>query len=269
MDREKKACMTRAEFCRRVGITQETLRHYVDRGLIRPAKHEQNRYQLYSLGDAAVAFGIREMRSMNLPLDDIEREMTHEGLQGFAHSVSLREKRLLMRQQEIERELAQIQYQRSVCDAYLTDEGRKPRLGYYSPSISAYYDGTPQAAQRVKALAERFPYSYGVIKLPLVPVPSGLPYQLGMLLPEQAIPKADGLDVSQFQPCARMRVCAGFDVPDFSMVRAQDFMSVVYYAQKHNYRTDDEIILVVHHVYRRGDVIGGVVSAGVGVEEND
>lgn len=269
MEKGRAPYMTRSEFCRRVGITQETLRHYVDRGLIHPAKHTQNHYQLYSLADAAVVFGIRELRSLNLSLDDIEEEMQHIGTQGFEHSVLERERQLLMRQREIERELAQIRYQRSVSDACRTPEGRKPKLSHYSPSISAYYDGTPRGAQQVRELADRFPYSYGVLKFPLNPEKGDLPYQLGMLLPEHALSQEDQLDLAQYEKCPPVRIVACFDIPDLSRASADDFMSVVRYAKKHNYQIIGDIVVVVHHVYRVGEMIGGVVTAGVGVEDTD
>ena len=269
MKKENQTYMARAEFCKRVGITQETLRHYVDRGLIHPLKHAQNHYQLYSLADAAVVFSIREMRSLDLSLDDIREEMTHAGVEGFEHSVTERDRQLIERQREIERELAQIRYQRSVCNACLTPEGRRPKLAHYSPSISAYYDGTPQAARQVKALADRFPYSYGVMRFPLNPKPGDMPFQLGMLLPAHALPKTDPLDISQYQPCAKMRIVASFDVPDLSCANVSDFMSVVEYAKKHNYPIVGDIVVVVHHVYRKDGTIGGVVTAGVGVEDED
>lgn len=267
MKRENLTHMTRAEFCKRVGITQETLRHYVDRGLIHPLKHAQNHYQLYSLADAAVVFSIRGMRSLDVSLDDIKENMTYAGVEGFEHSVAERERQLMVRQHEIERELAQIRYQQSVCSACRTSEGNKPKLGHYSPSISAYYDGTARAAEQVRALADRFPYSYGVLKFPLHPAEGDMPYQLGMMMPAHAITKTDALDPLQFQQCPQMRVVACFDVPDLSRACAADFMSVVEYAQKHNYVIVGDIVVVVHHVYRIGSVIGGVVSAGVGVED--
>jgi len=269
METDRQAYMTRAEFCKRVGITQETLRHYVEKGLIRPAKHVKNRYQLFSAADAAIVFSVREMRSLNLSLESIAEGMQHAGMEGFERSVSQREHELTVRQNEIQRELNQIRYQRSVCNACRTSEGRKPKLEHYQPSICAYYDGTPQEARRVRELAERFPYSYGALKFPLHPGKDDPPFQMGMLLPAHAISPADPLDISQYQQCARMRVVAGFDVQDLSAACAQDFLSVVDYAQRHNYRVVGDIIVVVHHVYRTGDMVGGVVTAGVGVEELD
>ena len=269
MDQNRHAYMTRAEFCRQVGITQETLRHYVEKGLISPVKHEKNQYQLYSLADAAVVFGVREMRSLNLSLESIAEDMSHPGLEGFEWSVEEHERRLMIRRQEIERALGQIRYQRSVYNAYRTSEGRKPKLEHFQPSICAYYDGTPQEAQRVKQLADRFPYSYGALKFPLHPAEDDPAFQTGMLLPLHAISASDSLDISQFKQCARMRMVAGFDVENLSAACAQDFISVVEYAQRHNYRVVGDIIVVVHHVYRNGDSVGGGVSAGVDVEEPD
>lgn len=264
---DAKALMTRAEFCRRVGITQETLRHYVERGLIHPQRQAGNQYQMYSLADAAVVFRIREMRSLHLSLDSIADELNYAGAEGFARSTAEREALLLDRKREIEREIALIKSKQLISERLLNPQDSAPRLHYYNKSVDAYYDGTKEGAERVRALADRFPYSYGVLKFPLHPKPDQPPYQLGMMLPCSALSFGPPLDVRGYHHCARMRVLANFDIPDLSEACAAHFKSVVDYANLHRYRIINDIVCVVHHVYRANGVIGGVVTAGVGVDE--
>lgn len=59
------------EFCRLTGITGETLRHYVDKGIIAPSHIEPNSYKLYSTKNALDMLLARSCRGLDLPISTI------------------------------------------------------------------------------------------------------------------------------------------------------------------------------------------------------
>lgn len=102
MQRTRKGRLFKAgDFCRVTGITGETLRHYVDRGIIEPADIAPNNYRMYSERNAMDMLLTRSCRGLDLPIAAILRK----------EDSSLREQEALFAEQErrIEEEMASLE----------------------------------------------------------------------------------------------------------------------------------------------------------------
>ncbi len=60
-----------SEMAKRVGVTTETVRHYVDSGLLNPGRDPHNGYQVFHDADLSRLQFIREARQLGFRLDDI------------------------------------------------------------------------------------------------------------------------------------------------------------------------------------------------------
>lgn len=60
------------EFYTMMGITRETLRHYIDKGLITPAYINEKGYSFYSEREALQMMIIRYYRSCDLPVESMK-----------------------------------------------------------------------------------------------------------------------------------------------------------------------------------------------------
>ncbi|ALP53770.1 hypothetical protein Tel_11860 [Candidatus Tenderia electrophaga] len=63
--------MTVTELARRVGVTPDAVRHYLRIGLLQPQRHPDNRYRLFSQGDAGRLYFIHQARMLGFSLKEI------------------------------------------------------------------------------------------------------------------------------------------------------------------------------------------------------
>ena len=100
---------TSKKFCMITGITPETLRHYVDLGLLIPAEISANRYRKFSIQNAVDMFYLRHERGLGAKLNQFqpENEAVNLDLQAERYQENLaaliQQKELIQRQ--IERNL--------------------------------------------------------------------------------------------------------------------------------------------------------------------
>jgi len=71
MKRETEEVFHAREFCRLTGVTGETLRHYVDKGIISPTDIAANNYKLYSAKNALDMLLARSCRGLDLSISTI------------------------------------------------------------------------------------------------------------------------------------------------------------------------------------------------------
>lgn len=62
------------------GVTRETLRHYVDKGLITPARVEKNGYAFYGEQELLQLMLLRYYRSLDLGVDEVKQFLLHNDL---------------------------------------------------------------------------------------------------------------------------------------------------------------------------------------------
>lgn len=62
-----------SQIAREAGVTQDTVRHYVALGLLKPERNPGNGYQVFSASDRHRLGFIREARSLGFRLDDIRK----------------------------------------------------------------------------------------------------------------------------------------------------------------------------------------------------
>jgi len=117
MQRARKGKLFKAgDFCRVTGITGETLRHYVDRGIIEPADIAPNSYRMYSERNAMDMLLTRSCRGLDLPLSAILRkEGSTIGEQEALFAEQ--EKRLEVEIASLESKLLRVRQQRVMIEA--------------------------------------------------------------------------------------------------------------------------------------------------------
>lgn len=71
---------TSKKFCEITGITAETLRHYLELGLIKPAAVTESKYRKFSIENAVDVFYLRHERGLGLRLNQLQCENEAETL---------------------------------------------------------------------------------------------------------------------------------------------------------------------------------------------
>lgn len=104
------------DFCRVTGITGETLRHYVDRGIIEPADIAPNSYRMYSERNAMDMLLTRSCRGLDLPLSTILRKVDSPLLEQEALFAE-RERRIEEEIASLESKLLRVRQQRAMIAA--------------------------------------------------------------------------------------------------------------------------------------------------------
>ena len=99
------------EFCRLTGITGETLRHYVDKGIISPADIEANSYKVYSRKNALDILLARSCRGLDLSISTILSK-TNATLEEQEAIYSARESEIETEIDSLKRKLARVRQQK-------------------------------------------------------------------------------------------------------------------------------------------------------------
>ena len=64
------------QFCQLSGITINTLRYYLENGLIEPANIQENGYRQFSLENVIDVFMIRNQRGIDASVDELKAKMS-------------------------------------------------------------------------------------------------------------------------------------------------------------------------------------------------
>lgn len=93
------------EFCKITGLKPDTLRYYVDQGLLSPRVRQDNQYKEYSQQDVVDMFYIRSRRAMNIPIVKINEVITCLPVEKQLTWLREHEQSLMEQQQMIEQQL--------------------------------------------------------------------------------------------------------------------------------------------------------------------
>lgn len=93
------------EFCKITGLKPDTLRYYVDQGLITPKVRQDNQYKEYSELDVVDMFYIRSRRAMNIPIVKINEVITCLPVEKQLLWLHEHEQSLIQQQMMIEQQL--------------------------------------------------------------------------------------------------------------------------------------------------------------------
>ena len=93
------------EFCKITGLKPDTLRYYVDQGLVSPQINPGNHYKEYSELDVLDMYYIRSRRAMNVPIVKINQVITHLPVEEQLSWLKEHEQNLLEQQRMIDIQL--------------------------------------------------------------------------------------------------------------------------------------------------------------------
>jgi len=82
--------LTVAELAKRSDTTANAVRYYTRRGLLRPERHPDNGYRLYTLRDARWLRFVRQAKKLGYTLNEIQ-EILHDARQGQSPCPRVRE----------------------------------------------------------------------------------------------------------------------------------------------------------------------------------
>lgn len=111
MDLQTREVYHAREFCRLTGITGETLRHYVEKGIIAPDHIESNSYKTYSTQSALDMLLARSCRGLDLPIPTILSK-TNATLEEQEAIFSAREREIEAEIDTLQLKLARIRQQK-------------------------------------------------------------------------------------------------------------------------------------------------------------
>lgn len=149
---------TKSELCKKAGITTETLRHYIDKNLIKPSQISPNGYRKFSDEDILHLWEIRLGASLGHSLSHIKENEYSSSLAEFYDELSTREKDLSLQLEEIKHQIEMVEeiklyvHREIISKDIITIEKSKP---LYRCS----YNGSRSSEKRMELFVNAFPYT--------------------------------------------------------------------------------------------------------------
>jgi len=153
---------TKAELCRNAGITPETLRHYLDIGLIKPKEITEKGYRKYDRDTILDLWFYRLGASLGNPLKEVKKWNTAMSMERFVVQLRERELQLEKHIKELEQQLNMIREIRDFTEKELKSDQvvtKEPGMEGYR----AFCDNGPAAQRQIARLAELFPMVFVTI----------------------------------------------------------------------------------------------------------
>ncbi|MDO4741229.1 MAG: MerR family transcriptional regulator, partial [Eubacteriales bacterium] len=149
------------QLSRRLGISTDTIRHYRELGLLHPAIRE-NGYAAYSSDDLLRILVTREMRSMDIPLPQVQQLLHHQTMSGYCDWLHEREEALDRRIQYLQLEMQRLQETRAYASCGMKLYGSVEEFdGPSTWAVGAMDTKSPHTRGDVLAKwIDRFPFTY-------------------------------------------------------------------------------------------------------------
>lgn len=149
---------TKSELCKKAGISTATLRHYIDKDLIRPLHISSNGYRKFSDEDVLHLWEIRLEASLGHSLSYIKESQNNSSLEDFYDELTIREKELCLQLEELQHQLEMVDeikqyvHRELVSKDIITLERSKP---LYRCS----YDGSTSSEKQMELFVNAIPYT--------------------------------------------------------------------------------------------------------------
>lgn len=161
---------SKSEFCRRAGITPETLRHYLDLGLVAPARVQANGYRLYAPQSLLDVWSCRLGLALGSPLKQLPSLWDESACEGFLRFLDRRQTELEAQLQDLQRQCRMVEEIRR----YVAAEREGAERVTEEPAFAGwnvFCDGSARSARQTAAFVAALPFTYVQIDYPL-PGPS-------------------------------------------------------------------------------------------------
>ncbi|MFR5602040.1 MAG: MerR family transcriptional regulator [Lachnospiraceae bacterium] len=237
---------TKSEFCKKAGISQETLRHYVDIGLLNPKEVTEKGYRKYSEDSILDLWFYRLGASLGNPLKEMKNWKHSMTLQNFYEGLKNRECAL-------EKEIRELEIQKSMIREILyytehelrTNQAVSEEAGL--EGYRAFCDGGPDAEQKISRFAEAFPLvsieiDYRVPGLE-ISLDQPLESRLGICIMEEQWKKLGMTDRKGLEKMPAMdSLCMSLVTASPLVLTKRTFLPLLQAAQDKNYEICSDII---------------------------
>ncbi len=149
---------TKSELCKMAGISKETLRHYVDKKLITPAKISENGYHKYADEDILHLWEIRLGASLGHSLSRLKEKGNSNSLENFYEELNSREEDLYHQMEELQHQIEMV----DEIKHYVQQELDSKDLITMERSKALYrssYNGSIESKKQMEIFVDSFPYT--------------------------------------------------------------------------------------------------------------
>ena len=149
---------TKSELCKKAGISTETLRHYIDKDLIRPSHISANGYRKFSDEDILHLWEIRLGASLGHSLSHIKENRNSSSLADFYDELNIREKELSLQLEELQHQIEMV----GEIKHYVHRELVSKEIITIERSKTLYrctYDGSTSSEKQMELFVNAFPYT--------------------------------------------------------------------------------------------------------------
>ncbi|MDF2587088.1 MAG: helix-turn-helix transcriptional regulator, MerR family [Anaerocolumna sp.] len=149
---------SKSEFCKMAGISKETLRHYIDKDLIKPANISANGYRKFSDVDVLHLWEIRLGASLGHSLSRMKEKRNSSSLVDFYDELDIREKELCLQLEELQHQLDMVEE----IKHYVHRELASRDVITIERSKTLYrctYTGSTSSEKQMEIFVNAFPYT--------------------------------------------------------------------------------------------------------------
>lgn len=251
--KEKRRSYYASEFCKMTGLRVDTLRFYVDKGLLEPTINKENQYKQYCSKDVVDIAFVRSRRAMGVPIFNINEVLTklptEKQLEWYADH-----------ERQLQSEMAELQMKLNRCQKAQRDLNNLPKLlnqiidqsGDEGPDLYQLNLVGPHATggEARFVLAELWrdkdPHVLSMIHIPLAELldPSCENYSVtyGLVLPKWMV-KEETLLIREPAYLYPSKDCIGMMIrlKDPFEVTRSDLQPLLDYAEEKGYRLIDDM----------------------------
>lgn len=189
--KNSKSYFTTGEFARICGVKKQTLFHYDQIGIFRPAITDDHGYRYYSYTQIETFSVLMALRDLRVPLKEIKAHMDHRSPEALIELLNAR-------RSEIDRMITQLQWSKKFIDTKirLTEEGLHAPVGEIviedlpdEYHITTSYKGPDEEQAIAKAVSQHLNFRHQL----------GIPscYAIGGIIPAESVTE-EGYSYSRF-----------------------------------------------------------------------
>jgi DNA-binding transcriptional MerR regulator len=158
------------ELTKQLGISQETIRHYRNLGLIMPERDSENGYFYYDDWDAFQLLFIKRYRSMDLSLGDVQNILDGKPAQEQLHWLQEKESSLERQIAMLEADLEHTQRIVTYMQMTMDKQGVVELVNWTDDFFALYVLGNgckPVSKEIIQPWIAKMPYTYPTVKIPM------------------------------------------------------------------------------------------------------
>ncbi len=149
---------TKSEFCKMAGVSKETLRHYLDKELIKPTMVSENGYRQFSTEDILDLWEIRLGVSFGNSLSNLKEKSEFSTVESFSEEISSRKADLISQLEDIKHQIARLEEIEYNTQRLITSKG-EVTIEASKPVYKCEYDGSELSRKNIDLFINTLPYT--------------------------------------------------------------------------------------------------------------